>query len=318
MLRAATSEPTALKLGVMDFWSPLELTFRLAPLVDSLGFNRYWLAEHPPQPNPQIAAALIAGLTERIRVGTAGVCLSVHNAFQLANDFLLLERLFPGRIDAGFCGGGASGLWAEALLEGRPDANRDPAVFAAKTDQLIHTLRGDMPAGDRFAGLEPWRERGGTPEIWSLGTGPRSATLAAERGISFGYSLFHHFSRDDTTAVEIYRQQFQSKTAAAAPQVVLAVAGVCAETKAGARTFVAAHRNEFIVPTIVGTPEQCRDQLELLADRYDVREFVFLDVAPDAKSRLRSYELLAEACGLVASATDNSDTAPTVIATAAG
>ncbi len=299
MLRAAPPEP-ALKLGVMDFWSPLELTFRLAPLVESLGYHRYWLAEHPPQPNPQIAAALIAGLTQHIRVGTAGMCLSVHNAFQLANDFLLLERVFPGRIDAGFCGGGATGLWTEALLEGRADANRDPAVFAAKADQLIHTLRGDMPASDHFAALEPWYERGGTPEIWSLGTGPRSASLAAERGVSFGYSLFHHFSRDDTAAVEIYRQQFQPKSSASEPEVVLAVAGVCAETKSDARALVAQHRNEFVVPTIVGTPQQCRDQLELLADRYEVREFVFLDIAPDAASRVRSFELLAEGCDLVA------------------
>ena len=298
MLRAATIEPS-LKLGVMDFWSPLDLTFRLAPLVESLGYGRYWLAEHPPQPNPQIAAALIAGLTQNIRVGTAGMCLSVHNAFQLANDFLLLERVFPGRIDAGFCGGGAAGLWTEALLEGRADANRDPAVFAVKADQLIHTLRGDMPATDHFAALVPWHERGSTPEIWSLGTGPRSASLAAERGVSFGYSLFHHFSRDDTAAVEIYRQQFQPKSRIAAPEVVLAVAGVCAETKADARALVAQHRNEFVVPTIVGTPQQCRDQLELLADRYEVREFVFLDIAPDAASRLRSFELLAEGCDLV-------------------
>lgn len=299
MLRAATPEPS-LKLGVLDFWSPLDLTFRLAPLVESLGYGRYWLAEHPPQPSPQIAAALIAGLTQNIRVGTAGMCLSVHNAFQLANDFLLLERVFPGRIDAGFCGGGASGLWAEALLEGRADANRDPAVFAGKADQLIHTLRGDMPASDHFARLEPWHERGGTPEIWSLGTGPRSASLAAERGVSFGYSLFHHFSRDDTAAVEIYRQQFQPKSRMAAPEVVLAVAGVCAETRSDARALVAQHRNEFVVPTIVGTPQQCRDQLELLADRYEVREFVFLDISPDAASRLRSFELLAEGCDLVA------------------
>ncbi|MGD9648366.1 MAG: hypothetical protein AB7U73_21830, partial [Pirellulales bacterium] len=242
----------------------------------------------------------------------------VHNAFQLANDFLLLERLFPGRIDAGFCGGGASGLWAEALLEGRADANRDPAVFVAKADQLIHTLRDDMPADSHFTGLEPWRERGGTPEIWSLGTGPRSATLAAERGVSFGYSLFHNFSRDDTTAVEIYRQQFRPTAAAAAPQVVLAVAGLCAETKADARALVAEHRNQYVVPSIVGTPEQCRDQLDLLADRYGVREFAFLDVAPDAASRLRSYELLAEGCELIDASADASIGTPVAEATIGG
>jgi alkanesulfonate monooxygenase SsuD/methylene tetrahydromethanopterin reductase-like flavin-dependent oxidoreductase (luciferase family) len=161
-----------------------------------------------------------------------------------------------------------------------------------------------MPARDHFASLEPWHERGGTPEIWSLGTGPRSASLAAERGVSFGYSLFHHFSRDDTAAVEVYRQQFQPKTRMAAPDVVLAVAGVCAETRSDARALVAQHRNEFVVPTIVGTPQQCRDQLELLADRYEVREFVFLDISPDAASRLRSFELLADGCDLVADLPD--------------
>ena len=136
MLRAASPEP-ALKLGVMDFWSPLELTFRLAPLVESLGYRRYWLAAHPPQPNPQIAAALIAGLTQNIRVGTAGMCLSVHNAFQLANDFLLLERVFPGRIDAGFCGGGAvAGLSGTVC-----------GMYAATDDRDLAVLEEEAVAG---------------------------------------------------------------------------------------------------------------------------------------------------------------------------
>src|SRR5262245_62074995 len=94
------------KFGVLDFGLSLRATLELAPAVEALGYTYYWLGEHPPQPSPINLAAVVAGLTERIRVGTAGILLNFYSPLKAATDFHLLEALYPGRIDAGFCAGG--------------------------------------------------------------------------------------------------------------------------------------------------------------------------------------------------------------------
>ena len=78
----------------------------------------------------------------------------------------------------------------------------------------------------------------------------------------------------------------------------MSVAGVCAETEREARALREAYRNKFIVPTVIGTPRQCREQLEAIGARYGTGELMFLDVSPDLESRVRSYRLLAEVCAL--------------------
>lgn len=45
----------------------------------------------------------------------------------------------------------------------------------------------------------------------------------------------------------------------------------------------------------VGSPQTVRRRLERLAERYDADEAMVVTIAPDYASRLRSYELLAQA-----------------------
>src|SRR5215470_9097809 len=78
----------------------------LARLADRLGFTRYWVAEHHNLPSiassaPEIMIGQIAGVTERIRVGSGGVMLPNHAPLMVAERFKVLEALFPGRIDLG-------------------------------------------------------------------------------------------------------------------------------------------------------------------------------------------------------------------------
>lgn len=49
----------------------------LAQTADRAGYQRYWLAEHHNMPavaatNPAVLIAMVAGATERIRVGSGG------------------------------------------------------------------------------------------------------------------------------------------------------------------------------------------------------------------------------------------------------
>src|SRR3712207_9545870 len=58
----------------------LRNTLELARLVDRLGYERYWLAEHHNLPSiassaPEIMIGHVANVTERIRVGAGGMML---------------------------------------------------------------------------------------------------------------------------------------------------------------------------------------------------------------------------------------------------
>ena len=48
----------------------------------------------------------------------------------------------------------------------------------------------------------------------------------------------------------------------------------------------------------VGTPDEVRDQLAAMAAEWQVEELMIVTVVHDPAARLRSYELLASACGL--------------------
>ena len=81
-------------------------TIELAAVVEKLGYQRYWLAEHHSIANfagtsPEVLIGQVAARTNTIRVGSGGVMLSHYSAFKVAENFRMLEALYPGRIDLG-------------------------------------------------------------------------------------------------------------------------------------------------------------------------------------------------------------------------
>src|SRR5229473_5452095 len=84
----------------------LRNTLDLARLTDSLGYHRYWVAEHHGGPmlaggSPEALIGPIAAATTRIRVGSGGVMLPHYSPLKVAETFGMLASLFPGRIDLG-------------------------------------------------------------------------------------------------------------------------------------------------------------------------------------------------------------------------
>ena len=78
----------------------------LARHAESVGFQRYWVAEHHGMTGIASAAtavviAHIAAATSTIRVGSGGIMLPNHAPLTIAEQFGTLDALFPGRIDLG-------------------------------------------------------------------------------------------------------------------------------------------------------------------------------------------------------------------------
>jgi luciferase family oxidoreductase group 1 len=84
----------------------LRNSLELARLADRLGYHRYWLAEHHGTPglachSPEVMIGPVAAATSRIRVGSGGVMLPHYSPLKVAESFLMLSGLYPGRIDLG-------------------------------------------------------------------------------------------------------------------------------------------------------------------------------------------------------------------------
>jgi alkanesulfonate monooxygenase SsuD/methylene tetrahydromethanopterin reductase-like flavin-dependent oxidoreductase (luciferase family) len=67
---------------VLQGWSQSML--ELAPVLDALGYHRFWIAENPPQMSAVVATAIVAGLSGSMRVGPAAVLAHFVSPLQLA------------------------------------------------------------------------------------------------------------------------------------------------------------------------------------------------------------------------------------------
>ncbi|MCW2775966.1 MAG: class flavin-dependent oxidoreductase [Nocardioides sp.] len=93
------------RVGVPDA-EALEGTVARAVHAERVGYERYWVAEHHAVPGiasgaPAVLLAAIGARTSRIRIGSGGVMLPLHQPIVVAEQFLVLDALFPGRVDLG-------------------------------------------------------------------------------------------------------------------------------------------------------------------------------------------------------------------------
>ena len=78
----------------------------LARRAESLGYSRYWFAEHHLNEGvagtaPAVMIGLAAAATRSIRVGSGGVQMGHRTPLSVVEEFGLLDCAFPGRLDLG-------------------------------------------------------------------------------------------------------------------------------------------------------------------------------------------------------------------------
>jgi luciferase family oxidoreductase group 1 len=312
-------------------------TIELAVAAERLGYRRYWLAEHHgllglADPCPEILLTRIAAATTTLRVGTGGIMLPYYSPFKVAEVFRMLEALYPGRIDLGV--GRAPGgdmRTAQAMSGGH---YRGAPEFPDQIVEVLGYLGGALPDGHPYRDVVVQPAGARLPEFWVLGSSDYGGALAAALGLRFTFAHFITAHGGDAVS-RAYRAQFRPSAHLAAPYSMVAVFALCADTDGEAErlaTSIDLRRLQMdqgingTIPTlaeaaayryteadrmrimqhrqraIIGSPARVREQLEALAARYQADEIVVVTITGDYPSRLRSYELLAEACGLVAPA----------------
>jgi putative FMN-dependent luciferase-like monooxygenase len=82
--------------------------------AEALGFDSAWIAQHHFHesegglPSPLVFLAHVAARTQRIRLGTGVVTLSMENAIRVAEDAAVLDLLSGGRLEVGLGTGGTA------------------------------------------------------------------------------------------------------------------------------------------------------------------------------------------------------------------
>jgi luciferase family oxidoreductase group 1 len=307
----------------------------LARAAERLGYQRHWVAEHHNMPGiassaPAVLIAHLAAATSTIRVGSGGVMLPNHAPLVVAEQFGMLEAIHPGRIDLGI--GRAPGtdrVTAYALR--RSAAALSAEQFPQHLAELLGFFDGTFPEDHPFRSITAVPGLGDRPEVWLLGSSTYSAQLAGLLGMPFSFA--HHFAPAATLdAVAAYRSSFQPSTRLETPHLMVGVAVVCADTTEEARWLAgpgalailrlrSGHPGRYPTPQeaadyhytpserdvvkawtdshIVGDPDGVRAGIDALVDRTGADELIVTTMVHGARDRLRSYELLAAALGLV-------------------
>lgn len=314
----------------------LDATIALAQAADRLGYSRYWVAEHhnsrtQASATPEVLIPLLASKTDRIRVGSGGVMLTHYSALKVGETFRILETLFPGRIDMGLGRApGSDRLTADALAHG--PGHLPLEAYPEQVRDLLRFMTDSIPEGHRFHGVRAAPVGDSMPEPWLLGSAYDSAHFAAEQGLGFAFA--HFISPDGgPRVVQAYRDHFQPSALFPEPRVIVGLAALCAEDdEAAHRIAMSRHlmrlrraegRQSIGVPSIEealsteyteaeldyikyqqslsveGSPERVRAGLEAIAAEYETDEMLVVTITHNYADRLRSYELLAQACGMV-------------------
>ena len=142
----------SIRLSLLDGGTlGLQEVFETATQAEALGYQRFWLAEHfeaGSHASALMMSALVAGVTEHIRVGPAGVLLAFGTPLEVANSSLLLSAMFAGRFDLGVAAGSTSAQLLQELTGGTTEFAA-PGYFENKVRRLaaLQSLVDGLPVG---------------------------------------------------------------------------------------------------------------------------------------------------------------------------
>ncbi|MGW1159735.1 LLM class flavin-dependent oxidoreductase [Streptomyces sp. NPDC002513] len=208
-------------------------TVRLAQEAEALGYHRFWVSEHHGVPGvagsaPTVLAAAVAAATRRIRVGTGGVMLPNHRPLVVAEQFGVLESLFPGRIDMGL---GRSVGFTDGVRRALGRDKDDAHDFAAQIAELLDWFRGTSPTGVHARPAEGLTV---PPFVLAQGDG---AAIAARAGLPLAIGDLRDREKM-LRGIERYRETFRPSGWAREPYVVISGTIAVADTPDNARRIL--------------------------------------------------------------------------------
>jgi alkanesulfonate monooxygenase SsuD/methylene tetrahydromethanopterin reductase-like flavin-dependent oxidoreductase (luciferase family) len=253
----------------------------LARHTESLGYTRYWFAEHHLNPgvagtSPAVLLALTAAHTSTIRLGSGAVQMGHRTALSTVEEFGLLDTVHPGRFDLGL--GRSGGKAAVPATSGAPASRAvnghaqngltiprgfDPTPLFKSPHFALHkallTLPGAEPqdyteqVDDVLALIaDTYRSadgvaahvvpgRGADLQIWILGSSGGESAIVAGHRGLRFAANYHVSPATVLEATDAYRAAFTPSAELDRPYVAVSADVVVAEDEATARELAAGY-----------------------------------------------------------------------------
>lgn len=308
----------------------LKETVELARFTDTLGYTRYWVSEHHNTNSlagstPEVLIAHLAGETKNMRMGSGGIMLPNHSALKVAENFRMLEALFPGRIDLGIGRAPGGDRLTSSILN--PSNKFSEEDLLQQLIDLQDYLHDTMSAGSTQPNVRAIPVIATAPDLWMLTSSGESAVIAAHFGMAVSFAHFIN-PVGGAPLIKAYKARFRPSEYLKQPEASVGIFVFCSEDEVKLKKVQAVMDwqllnisrgvsngfpsyddirtvtyNEAELQTIkynrqrmvVGTPDLVKTALTNLAEEYGVDELVIATITYDFLDRLRSYELLAKA-----------------------
>jgi alkanesulfonate monooxygenase SsuD/methylene tetrahydromethanopterin reductase-like flavin-dependent oxidoreductase (luciferase family) len=278
----------------------LSQVFEMAECADQFGFERFWLGEHYDDINlwssPEPLIPIILGLTERITVGAAGMLLKLHSPFRVASAFKLMNVMYPERVDLGMAGGNAQTSTRE-YMRGKHHAEHG-ANYDALTDQLVSFLSEEKQHIEKGIYINP--SHFPSPNLWLLSTSFNRTETALKYGSHYSKSLFHSNAKNHALTLDElskFKDDFFKKHQRA-PKINIGFSGIMTQNDQESKRIKKEVENDpnfsFIIPNIIGTPNEFYDKINALKERYHIDDFTFLDLSFHMNKRIENIQILSE------------------------
>jgi luciferase family oxidoreductase group 1 len=221
--------------------------------AESLGFTRYWVAEHHGMKGIASAATSvvighIAATTRTIRVGSGGIMLPNHSPLVIAEQFGTLDGL-----------GRAPGSDQRVAAAIRRTLDSDPNAFPRDVMELQSYF-----ADDGRTGIVATPGAGADVQLYILGSSLYGAQVAAALGLPFAFaSHFAPAALDE--ALHVYRSGFRPSAVLDAPYAMAAMNVIASETDAEAQ-YLASSLQQSFVALRTGNPRQMPPPVESYLD----------------------------------------------------
>ena len=307
----------------------LQESVQLAKLADELGYTRYWMSEHHNTTMlagsaPEILMARIANETTRMRVGSGGIMLPNHSTLKVAENFRLLEAMYPNRIDLGIGRAPGGDRITSQLLN--PSNHFDPQDYIRQVADLEAFFKDEATEGTIGGKVKAIPVTDTAPDMWMLTSSGESAYLAAYFGIALCYAKFIN-PMGAPEAIEQYKQRFKPGKQLALPQTCVAVFGFCSEDTKKVKEvqalmdfrFLSFEKGQYNLAftyedikdyqyspaewqrvlqnrnrVLTGTPDEMKKAIVDLANECDTDEIMIATFTEKHEDRLTSYQLLAK------------------------
>lgn len=302
-----------LKFGLLDFGYRMdtdgstETLFDIldyAKLADRIGYHSIWYGEHynsgKAYYNPEILLPIIAGVTNKINVGSGGVLIAAHSPYRISLNYKLLSTLFPTRIDLGIACAVYKDKFTSLLLDEKDIENLPFDIADRKSKALIDLIFNEEKYRKDGTFIPPFNKL--KPNVWKLKTSFEKIGECIEDQTNYCCSLFHNTSANkeiDKVDLRKFKNSFFKKFNRF-PEVAIAFAGICDVNIDNANnTFN--HLKQFIMPDnnylencIIGTPKVFYEKIIQLSRKSGVDYFIFHDLNPNIVSRQKSLRLLSK------------------------